>query len=114
MIGLYIGHVVPKVVLKKILMEVLIMNYVYYGYLFVAFIVSMQIIMGKGNRMFSVAYMSSIIIFLTTGFLYLYFSYHGINDPIPAYHSISALAILLLLHWAKRSFNVKLFDRRFR
>lgn len=90
------------------------MDYVYYGYLFIALVIAYLIVRGKGNKTFSIAYMSSITIFLTTGYFYFFFSYHGINDPTPAYHSLSALTIFLLLQWAKKSFRVKLFDRRYR
>ncbi len=90
------------------------MNCVYCGYLVVALIIAYLIIKGKGNKTFTVAYLASITTFAIDGIIYLRFSYLGINDPAPAYHALTALTIFLLLHWAKKSFKIILFDRRFR
>lgn len=72
------------------------------------------VIRGKGNRTFSIAYSSSLTVGLLTGFLYLYNCNNGNYDPSPAYHSIIAFTLFVLLQWAKSSFKIILFDRRFR
>jgi hypothetical protein len=90
------------------------MNYIYYGYVTVALVIAYLIIKGKGNKTFSVAYMASMTVFAIDGLLYLRFCYLGIYDPTPAYHSLTALLLFAFLQWAKMSYNIKLFDRKWR
>jgi len=90
------------------------MNYVYYGYLAVALFIAYLVVKGKGNSTFSIAYMASITVFVIDGLIYWRYCSLDVNDPTPVYHALSAVTIFFLLHWAKRSYKIKLFDRRFR
>jgi len=90
------------------------MNYVYYGYLVVALIIAYLVIRGKGNKTFSVAYMASVTVFAIDSLIYLRYCYLGINDPTPAYHSLTAILIFSFLQWAKSAYKIILFDRRWR